>query len=127
LSTYVFSIITASRDVTDTVNNTIKFEIPVQVLNIDSVVVGRKRDVAFSLRIGDTKLWTGSQEITIGESAAITPGTPNSAVRKCKVGHFVTYFQGRSALQQRDWIADRHWKFSPLPRDRQRANVMEQL
>jgi hypothetical protein len=90
---------TASRDVTDTENNTITFEIPIHVLNIDTVLEGLKRDIAFSLRIGDTKLWTGVQEITIGPPANPFPSNPNAAV--AKLYNNVTddkIFRGNSAV-----------------------------
>ena len=43
-----------------------------QVINIDTVEVGTKRNMAFGLKIGDTKLWTALHEIQI-DAAEATP------------------------------------------------------
>ena len=52
--------------------NLIELKIPVQVINIDTVEVGTKRNMAFGLKIGDTKLWTALHEIQI-DAAEATP------------------------------------------------------
>jgi len=66
--------------VTDTENNTITFKIPIHILNIDTVLEGLNRDIAFILRIGDTKLWSTVHEITIGAAKTVSPAAPLGAV-----------------------------------------------
>ena len=41
------------------------FNVPVHVMNLDSVMVDIKRDIAISLYIGDSKMWAGFQEFVI--------------------------------------------------------------
>ena len=54
----------AQRDVND-VSNKIVFSVPIHVMNIDSLPSNVKREIAFSLTVGDTKLWTGMHDVTI--------------------------------------------------------------
>ena len=54
------------------------FNVPVHVMNLDSVMVDIKRDIAISLYIGDSKMWAGFQEFVIkaADDSVLNP-TPN--------------------------------------------------
>eukprot|EP00094_Tigriopus_californicus_P011496 TCALIF_11101-PA protein Name:"Protein of unknown function" AED:0.09 eAED:0.09 QI:0/0.77/0.73/0.95/0.48/0.58/46/1495/2737 len=54
----------AKRDVNNDVNR-IQFQVPVHVLNIDSLTNGITRYLSFGLKIGNKKLWSALHEITI--------------------------------------------------------------
>ncbi len=46
-------------------------------MNIDSVVLGRKRDIAFALRVGGDKMWTTVHEVeAVAHEAPTGLGAP---------------------------------------------------
>ncbi len=68
--------ISAPRDVGDD-SNKITFKIPVHLMNIDNVVEGRKRDLVFGLRVGNSRLWSAVHEIeALAYAAPGGSGTP---------------------------------------------------
>ena len=54
----------ALRDVTLDLNK-IKFTIPVHILNSENVDSGVTRNLAFGIKVDDTKLWSALHEITL--------------------------------------------------------------
>lgn len=74
----------ALRDVNDPAN-LITFSIPIHVVNMESLAVGVKRDLAFSMTIGSTKMWTALQEITIDahqDPGSVTGGPTSATVSR---------------------------------------------
>ena len=58
------------------------FNVPVHVMNLESVMVDIKRDIAISLYIGDSKMWAGFQEFVIkaADDSVLNPDPVNPVV-----------------------------------------------
>jgi hypothetical protein len=64
-----------SRDATKA-ENKITFQVAITVMNMEALAINIIREIAFGVKIGDTKIWTALHEITIG--AAGTQGSPTN-------------------------------------------------
>ena len=77
LTLYFIFILIGKRSTTSA-DSKIIFNIPIHLMNLNSIRVGVKRDIAISLYIGDTKMWAGFQEFTIqAADADVLNPTPN--------------------------------------------------
>ena len=66
-------------------NNRIQFQVPVHVLNIDSVTNGITRYLSFGIKIGNKKLWSALHEVTIEEPEEITDVGEPTTIRVCEM------------------------------------------
>ena len=64
-----------TRDVS-LAHNKITFEVAITLMNTDAVAMmdGFTREIAFGIRIGDSKIWTALHEITIDKTPIAGPG-----------------------------------------------------
>ena len=74
-----------SRDVTQD-SNRITFKVAVTLMNTDAVAMmrGHVREIAFGIRIGQSKIWTALHEVEISDTGPIAdpgPGGQPSLVR----------------------------------------------
>ena len=70
-------MISTGNRATTSADSKIIFNIPVHAMNLDSVYVGVKRDIAIALYIGDSKMWAGYQEFVISaaDDSVLSPTT----------------------------------------------------
>ena len=80
-----------TRDVTKS-SNTIKFEVAITLMNTDAVAMmhGYIREIAFGIRIGQSKIWTALHEIEI-DNTPITGPAPGTVETPTVVGNALLY------------------------------------
>ena len=60
--------------------NRIRLEVPITVLNIDSVEVGVSRNIMFELKVGEDNLWSALHEIEITANSPSTATQPPTGI-----------------------------------------------